>query len=285
MLTTRRIFTSLLFSLLGIPLKARTENAGRSIDLKIGSGFGEAREADIAAVLKSAADSIWKYCPETRWEVPGFFIFRSEKSPITYFDHRLDDRIAIGLDTQDMLWSQFAYQFSHEFCHALAGHANDWRKTWIRADKANHWLEESLCETASLFALREMAKTWRAAPPFPNWRDYAKSLNEYAENRLNQVAARKGAGFEFQKWFAENESSMRSNPTIREKNDIVAGELLPLFESTPGGWESVTFYNLGENRNPSKSLRQHFADWRTAAPALQHDFIDRMASVFGVRVL
>ena len=38
---------------------------------------------------------------------------------------------------------------------------------------ANSWLEESLCETASLFTLRAMSRSWSIAPPYPAWKNYA----------------------------------------------------------------------------------------------------------------
>ena len=278
---TRRQFGVLLI----FSLAAHAEEAafaGPKLDFEIDDGFEKASAADISAVLKSAGGALWKHCPHTRWEVPGFYIFHNEKYPITVFDHRSNGRIAIGLTTQGPFWSQFAYQFAHEFCHALAGHANDWRAAWIKPKKANHWLEESLCETASLFALRDMGNTWQTEPPYPNWKDYAKSLSEYAAERIETVKKEKGENFVFKKWFAENETSMRENSTIREKNNIVAMELLPIFEQNSAGWESVTFYNLGKNRDPEKTLACHFADWSAAAPAEQREFIAKLAAVFGI---
>lgn len=278
MRTTRRQFVALLLA----ATSRAAETGGRTLDFRIGDDFGKASAADITAVLRSAADTIWKHCPNTRWEVPGFFIFHSETAPITLFDHRADGRIAIGLTSQGTLWSQFAYQFSHEFCHALAGHSNDWRKPWIKASKANHWLEESLCETASLFAMRAMSKSWQTAPPYPNWKSYSASLANYVAERIEKVATDKGEGFVFAKWFAENEPAMRENSTLREKNNIVAVELLPLFEANPAGWEAITFYNLGDNRDGKKTLARQFADWSAAAPATQREFIAKLAAVFGL---
>ena len=74
----RRQFTALLLSAAPAALFADTPQtaAGRTLELRIGDGFG-AGEADIRAVLVSAAESIWKHCPDTRWEVPGFSIYHS----------------------------------------------------------------------------------------------------------------------------------------------------------------------------------------------------------------
>ena len=257
-------------------------DAGRALDFRIGEGFGDAPPDNIRAVIRSAAETIWKHGPDTRWQVPGFFIFQSKDAPITLFDHHADGRIAIGLTTQGTYWAQFAYQFAHEFCHALAGHANDWRRPWIRERKANHWLEESLCETASLFALRAMAAAWRTAPPYPNWKDYAAALRSYADDWAEKVTVVREPGFDFRKWFAENEAAMRANGTLRERNAVVALQLLPLFEAAPKGWEAVTFLNLTDDRKPDRSLADHFRAWRRAAPEAQHPFIASIAGVFGL---
>ena len=283
-LITRREFGGTLIAVFcGTAFAQDGTAAGRKLDFKITDGFGNASAADIKAVLRSAGEEIWKHCPNTRWEVPGFYIYHSEGSPITLFDHKSDGRIAIGLTTQGPFWSQFAFQFAHEFCHALAGHANDWKTTWIKAKKANHWLEESICETSSLFAMRAMGKTWQTTPPYSNWKSYAESLTKYAADRIDAVQKEKGAAFSFAKWFPENEAAMRTNSTDRAKNNIVAVELLPLFEANPAGWEAMVFFNRCENRDPEKTLARHFADWSAAAPAEQRAFIGKLAAVFGIR--
>lgn len=280
---TRRQFTGLLLSAAPAALLADAPPppaAGRNLDLRIGDGFG-ASEADIRAVLVSAAESIWKHCPNTQWDEPGFFIYHSTDAPITIFDHRADGRIAIGLTTEGNFWSQFAYQFAHEFCHALAGHSNDWKKLWLKGRKANHWIEESLCETASLFAMRAMAGSWKTAPPYRNWKSYAESLIKYVVDRMEKAAATLPAGTAFQDWFRENETSMREKATIREKNNVVAIHLLPLLEAQPSGWEAITFMNLAK-RDPEKTLAAHFTDWSEVAPPAQRAFIGKVAAVFAV---
>lgn len=59
-------------------------------------------------------------------------VYRSRESPIVDYGHREDGRVAIGLNVEGRQWAQFAYQFVHEFCHALAGHSNQWKEKWIR---------------------------------------------------------------------------------------------------------------------------------------------------------
>jgi hypothetical protein len=50
------------------------------------------------------------------------------------------------------------------------------------------WFQESICELASLFFLKELSEIWKARPPYSNWRDYANSIAEYADNRLQEAS-------------------------------------------------------------------------------------------------
>ncbi len=254
---------------------------GRKLDIQLTDGFGDVREADLRAVLISAAESLWSHCPNTSWEATGFHVFRSRATPITLHEHRPDGRIAIGLTAEGRHWAQFAFQFAHEFAHALAGHAGDWKRRWIGNHGANQWFEEALCETASLFALRAMSRSWAEQPPYPNWKNYAPALTKYAEERLAQSATVLPAKAPFGAWFASELDSLRKAPTQRDKNLVVARHLLPLFEARPAGWESLTVLNLTRDRDAAKPFDRHLAEWIAAAPESQHAFLAMMRSVFG----
>jgi hypothetical protein len=255
------------------------QGAGGALDFKISGDFGNAPLADVRAVLHSAASEIWKHCPATRWQTRGFFVFPHEGSPITLFDHTADQRVAIGLNCRDTFWAQFAYQFAHEFCHALAGHSNDWRKPRLKGKKPNHWLEESLCETASLFALRSMAKSWKTEAPYPNWKSFADALHRYAEERMEATRREFPDDRDFLRWFRAEEASLREHATQREKNNRIAVRLLPLFEEGPAGWEAMTFFNLGE-RGPDTPLAEHFRIWQHEAPEKLRPFVAKIAARF-----
>lgn len=255
-------------------------SAGRRLDFVIADGFPGAAKADIEAVLRSAAETIWRHCPDTRWEVPGFYVFRRERCPITLDNHREDGRIAIGLDTGNTFWAQYAFQFAHEFCHALMGHSNDWTTLHTGGPRANHWLEEALCEAASLFALRAMGREWREKPPYPNWRDFAPHLTGYAAERLARSAETLPPGNDFVTWFRGNEAAMRADATLREKNNVVAKKLLPLLEARPWNWEAGTWYN----RKPDGAectLAEKLAAWKATAAPKHADFIADIAALFG----
>lgn len=252
------------------------ERGRQCLVFQVANEFGDANPADVEAVARSAAESIRMHCPDTQWQTRGFRIYHSDPYPITFDEHR-DGFIAIGLTPKGTFWAQFAYQFAHEFGHALAGHSNDFEKIRGHDSGKNHWLEESLCEVASLFALRAMGETWKTKPPYSNWKSFAPHLTSYARDRIDET--RKSLkGETFTAWFGANEASMREKSTIREKNNIVALQLLPLFEAEPAGWESLTWFRRGR-ANRDASLADHLTDWRIACPERLRGFVTKIGEL------
>jgi hypothetical protein len=149
--------------------------------------------------------------------------------------------------------------------------------------QANFWLEESLCETASLFTLRAMSRSWRTAPPYPGWRDYAPWLNVYAEQRLTLPEHQLPAGKSFLDWFQEHQPALRRNFAIWDWNTIIAIQLLSLFEANPRAWEAVTSLNQSSN-GTNESLAEPFAAWRSQCPEDLRPFVNRLAAVFAEKL-
>lgn len=243
--------------------------------------FGQASPADITSVLQSAGSEIWRHCQRT--QLDGIDVYHRADHPQIDFKRTPSGRISIGLSSRDTYWSQYSFQFAHEFCHALANFSNNPRRLIRYPRSANLWLEESLCETASLFVLRAMNRSWRTAPPYPAWEGYAPSFNAYAEERLALPEHHLPVGMTFLVWFRENQSALRENSDLRDRNTIVAIQLLPIFEAEPRGWEAVTFLNRG-SADPNKSLAQHFAEWRSLCPSDLRPFVMRLAVVFAVKL-
>lgn len=261
---------------------AATAFARRPPDISVEEfGWGNASSAEIRAVFRAAAGEIWKHCPATR--VDPIFVHRRSDHPQTDVDRDGRGRIAIGIASGDLFLAQLGFQFAHEFCHVLTGHSNDWRRQWRVEKRANQWLEESLCETASLFTLRAMARSWRTDAPFQSWSAYAPEFENYASASMRERRNRLPSGMTFPDWFRRNEPAMRRNPGLRDRNAVVAAQLLPLFEAEPRGWEAVTFLNLGR-RDPQLPLARFLAEWRGNCPRSLRDFITRIALIFEVRV-
>jgi len=191
------------------------------------------------------------------------------------------NRITIGLTARDNHWAQYRFQFSHECCHALINYSNDERGLTRDRRYANLWLEESLCETASLFTLRALSRSWLTAPPYAAWRDYAPWFSAYAQERLALPEHHLPAGTSFAVWFRANQPALRLDSTSRDRNTIVAAQLLPIFEKEPRGWGALTFFS--RPAHPNQSLSQHFTKWRSGCPRELQPFITKLAAVFEVK--
>jgi hypothetical protein len=254
----------------------------KSLDIRVQAGvFGAASSEDITLLLQSTALELWRYCPRTHLD--GMVVYRRFDHPQTNFKRMPDGRIAIGLAARDTQWARYSFQFAHEFCHTLANFSNNSGPLERYTSPANYWLEESLCETASLFTLRAMSRSWQNNPPAPAWRDYAPWLNDYAAHRIALPEHQLPAGKNFLEWFQEHQPVMRKNSTVWDWNTIVAIRLLPVFEAEPRGWESVTFLNLGP-QSTNGSLTLHLAEWRSGCPADLRPFVNRIAAVFGINL-
>src|SRR5439155_9943049 len=239
--------------------------------------FGVASAPDIDAVLQSAAGELSRYWPRT--QLPSIDVYHRTDHPQTDSIRAAGNRIAIGLTARDNHWAQYSFQFAHEFCHALANYSNNARPLVRCPRHANLWLEESLCETASLFTLRAMGRSWQTDPPYPALREYAVWLNSYSKERLELARNGLPSKTQFSIWFRENQSVLRQNPAERSRNTIIATQLLPIFEAEPRGWETLAFLNSA-SINPKSSLAQYLAQWRSRCPQRLRSFVTKVESVF-----
>ena len=259
--------------------KSRTSEL-RSISIRVqAGGFGGASAADITAVLQSAAGELFRYWPRT--QLPRIDVYHRPDHPQTDSRCAAGNQIAIGLTARDNHWAQYSFQFAHECCHALINYSNDERGLTRDRRYANLWLEESLCETASLFTLRALSRSWLVAPPYAAWRDYAPWFATYAQERLAQPEHHLPAGTSFVIWFRANEPTLREASTKRDCNTIVAAQLLPIFEKEPRGWGALAFFS--RPTHPSQSLSQHFVKWRSSCPRELQPFITKLAAAFVVK--
>lgn len=251
--------------------EARPTPAERVLDLRPSDPKEwEASAEDIKRVLHSAAGVLWKYFPDRK--LPPILI-APKGGPITLFKRGPNGELQVKLNTGKTLWAQYSFQFAHELCHILC----DFKPH----ENPNHWFEESLCELASLFALRRMADEWKVKPPYANWKSYSASLKTYADERIER--AKVPLGVEFTSWFGENEIALRKNSTDRPKNCIVAARLLPLFEKEPEMWEAVSFLNT-EKLSKLYSFKQYLSAWRRNSPAKHRAFIDQIAKEFSIEL-
>jgi cyanophycinase len=227
---------------------------------------------NVAAVCQSAAAEFVRVMPD-RDPAPITVKYRPKGPPMVVFGKGADGERRVLLDTRDRAWAQLAFQFAHEFCHIQCNYRE--------AKTANLWFEESLCETASLFALKRMGQTWKTNPPYGNWKSYAASLGDYADQRLKSTESRDG--LTLAQWFARHEAALRANATDRGKNQVVAAAVLPLLEKEPEHWAALRYLNRWD---PTRELTfaEYLRDWHERAPAEHKAFVAEVAGLFEISV-
>ena len=228
------------------------------------------RPQDVEKVLHSAADALWLYFPERTLKP---ILVEPQGGPITLFRHDPNGEYRVRLNTGNRLWAQHAYQFAHEFCHILAN--------YDEYERRNKWFEESVCEMASLFVLRRMSETWKVRPPYPNWRDYAPRLSEYADQRIR--TARLPPGETLAQWYRENERLLQQDSCLRDKNTVVAAALLSRFERQPESWEAITWLNDGTSHG-ARTFAKYLGDWHARVPEKHRAIVRQIAGEFGVAI-
>ena len=229
-------------------------------------GF-DTSERDIKAVLDSTTRELWKHFPGHKLE--PIVVVRGNNGPITLYERNARGEVIVKLDTHRTYWSQYAYQWAHELCHVLTGFRNDGRE--------NKWFEESLCELASLYAMRRMSESWEHDPPYPNWKDYRHSLKDYVDKII--ASREKLTLKDLPAYYQKHRETLRKNATERPLNGAIALALLPLFEKDPSHWEAIRYLNV----TPAKkdlSLEDYFAKWHKDTPEKHQPFVLELARIF-----
>ena len=197
---------------------------------------------------------------------PPVFISRDSSGPIVLYQRTPRGEVAMQLDSGHHYFSQLIYQFAHELAH-------------IRADfqpvtHENKWLEETLCETASLFALRQLALRWEKKAPNSNLYNYRQHLTSYAERVMKSrepLTPKTSPAF-----YQKHRKTLRKSPTERNLNGAFANLILPLLEKEPVHWRTLAHFP----RQKGATLAQHFLLWRTASPRKHHSFLQKLESLF-----
>jgi hypothetical protein len=267
--TRRRFLTGLLSAaFLG---GAGRSLAGGSVEVpkfRVGTdGWGRASTAEVEAVLRSAAGLMWQYFPDRRIET--FVVLRGYEGPIVHYQRNVLGEIVMKLDTHDLYWCQYAYQFAHEFCHILSNFDDDW--------KGNNWFEETMCETASLFVLRRLAREWDERPPYANWKSYAPQFRQYADDVMDSRSQVGSA--HLGDYFRKHQRELEATPRDRDLNGAMAVVLLGIMENSPSSWEAVTWLNSSPSR-PGETFPAYLEKWWLAVPAKHKPFVEEVIRRF-----
>lgn len=242
----------------------------KSPDIRILPGeWGSGSTDDIGAVCRSTAKELWCYFPDR--PAPLISVRNDKSGPMVVYGLGESGEYRVLLNTNNTYWSQYAYQFAHEMCHILCNYRD--------GNKDNLWFEESLCETASLFALRRMGDSWREAAPYPNWKSYAPSLSHYAQERIDSI--KPPPGKTLAAWYREQEAALRKNGTDRDKNLIVAVALLPLLEKNPEHWRALEALNQWP-ADDKLTFPEYLRRWHAGVDVKHKSFVADVAKLFEI---
>lgn len=243
------------------------------------ANWGAVDVRDIQVLLEAVAaevQSIVGAAPDTEFRIR---VLPRGGAPRVLYDRGPDGEYLVHLSARNEAWYQYVYQFAHELCHI---HSNFDHKERQGDEVAggNQWFEESVCETASLFALRRLGEVWRAEPPAPRWTGYGPVLTAYADFLLQQDHRRLPADASLAQWYRDNQASLRQSPYQRERNEVVATRLLQVFERAPQHWPAIAHLNA-DAASAGKEFADYLADWFAACPAEHREVVRETMELFG----
>jgi hypothetical protein len=258
---------------------AEKSSKTRKSDIAIrveGEGWGEADTEEVESVLHAVADELATWVP-VRLPI-SIVVSHTDREPMVLYEKEGTGEYRVRLHAHDRRWGEYVYEFAHELCHIMSNYDAHRSRD---SRKYNQWFEETLCETASLYTLRSMALTWSSAPPRPGLERYAARLNAFAQQLIMEEHRNLPDGTPLAEWLRENEEALRNDPYLREKNEIVAKLLLPLFEQDPENIDSLHYLNL-DPAEARADLQQYLHAWYDSAPARHKTFVASILKLLGV---
>lgn len=257
------------------PPSANGATGGKPALEVVEGGWGGGEPVEIGKVAAAVAELF----PAPAVALPLIRIRHRFGGPMVSYDRDRDGSIVVYLSARDSRWYQYIYQFAHEYCHLLSRFDRKQQGEEIVRDQ--QWFEESLCETASLYALRRLAATWRDAPPDVQLRDAAALLAKYADQLLDESHRWLDGSTTLAQWYSRNQATLRRDPYARETNEVVATKLLPLFEQDPRRWAALAHLNT-TRPVPGQSFADFLAGWSAASPPDLRPFVAEIRALFGV---
>ena len=239
-----------------------------------GGGWGNANKESIETLLYSVADELLSRLP-ANLAVP-IVVEHTDRSPVVLYERGPAGEYQVQLHASGENWHLYVYEFAHELCHILSNFDHNPGPQNVRY---NQWFEETLCETASLFALKNVAAKWESSPPAPRWSEAAKKLRRFFDHLLSEGHRQLPQHTPLTAWLQENEERLRDDPYSRKKNEVVANLLLPLFRDDPQDWAALSYLNL-DSADARNSLQQYLHRWYRNAPLEHKHFVAGILAMF-----
>ena len=214
-MTWVRLLTSIGFLVLICPVAAQIRLADSAFQ----------RPKVVANILYDVA-----FCFPNGSNLPPILVQNDPTGPRTNYRRNLNGEIIVVLNIEPRQYARLVYQFAHELIHIFAG--------LTPRPPELLWLEETLAETGSLFALRQLALRWQTKPPHPSLRGYHQHLFRYAQNIITlrkPIPSGELSGF-----LRKSRTRLIQRPLNRPLFSTIAVTLLPTFEKQPEKWNLLT---------------------------------------------
>jgi hypothetical protein len=256
---------------------AAATGSGQGLDIRVEGDWDGVTAEAIQKTLYAVAGVL---LPHTSGgPAAPIIVTHTTSAPVTLYERGPNGEYLVHLHASGPRWSLYVYEFAHELTHILSNYD---RNAGPGNARRNQWLEESLCETASLFVLDRLATAWAQAPESDAAAARAAQLRRFYEMLVAEPHRRLPEGYSFAAWLADNEPGLRDDPYRRKQDDLVARHLLPLFKERPDGWDALRYLNLDATDNQA-TLPQYLGHWSRNVPAVQKPFVDAILAAMAAR--
>ena len=166
----------------------------------------------------------------------------------------------VWLDTENFHFEQNVFQFAHVYGHVMSNY-------YQTISRQNNWFGESLSSMASLYVLRKMPKKVQHLTTT----HFIPRAGAYAEEN---IPGQRMEQTEFERWFRARLDELESNlgkHDDRGYNDLIAHNLIDIFETNPEAWNAVRFLNTRGPLpywNDDQNFKSYLRAWFLRTPAV-----------------
>ena len=272
---------AMMFSVLPAkPARAAVEHKlahGTAPTLRISpEGWGNTALDDLRIVLDAVAAELAPRFPERA--LGTLRIVYGEGGPLAFYDKSADGDYVIRLSARHARWHQFVYQFSHELCHLYSNFDNK-LAPHDEIGHGNQWFEESVCEAAALYTVRRLATRWETDPPAPQFAGYGATLRALADYLVSEPHRRLSASTTLADWYRSNRADLEASPYLRDKNEVVANRMLPLFEQNGDALGAIGYLNH-RPEDAERPFGDYLRAWEDACPPAQRPLVAQIIGLF-----
>lgn len=235
-----------------------------NIILTENTAFGNTNYEVVRSLLYMVDNNMMEAIGQPYFSTKQCLVVPTEDDPMCV---KAGEKHIIFLATEDNLWCQWIYQFSHEYCHHLidGSLSGEWSDLL--------WFEETICELSSLYNLNKMIGYCANH----GLQMYASSVKNYLVNLLtkNNRAYKLSTGGG---WYKQYEESLKKEGYKRNFYNAIAVLMYPLFVENPNLWKLIL--NIGDIRAWT-SLDELFDYLEANADESYRESLGKMRKMFG----